>query len=163
MLEKQLLRVSILTFYYSMNKKAKEFKALAALEAKDVMSVLAALHNSDMGVGGEDVVRGFGDKGVNSSIGSQWRQGSYRDVRYYDDRKNPDIKPAAYRKGRFAAMLHYAESVVLHDPDGRMDVRLVSCGEVKSRPNPNKKRTALDKARLGRDRRYDDRHTKGMT
>jgi hypothetical protein len=45
----------------------------AAQMAKDKMSTLAALHNPDMIAGGKDVVTTMGDKGVNSSIGSQWR------------------------------------------------------------------------------------------
>lgn len=45
----------------------------AASMAKDKMSTLAALHNPDMIAGGKDVVTAMGDKGVNSSIGSQWK------------------------------------------------------------------------------------------
>lgn len=41
--------------------------------AADKMGSLAALHNPDMIAGGKDVVTGMGDRGVNSSIGSQWR------------------------------------------------------------------------------------------
>jgi hypothetical protein len=41
--------------------------------AKDRMDTLAALHNPDMIAGGKDVVTTMGDKGVNSSIGSQWK------------------------------------------------------------------------------------------
>lgn len=45
----------------------------AAAMAADKMSTLAALHNPDMIAGGKDVVTAMGDKGVNSSIGSQWK------------------------------------------------------------------------------------------
>lgn len=41
--------------------------------ATDRMKTLAALHNPDMIAGGKDVVTSMGDKGVNSSIGSQWK------------------------------------------------------------------------------------------
>ena len=41
--------------------------------AKSKMATLAALHNPDMIAGGKDVVTAMGDKGVNSSIGSQWK------------------------------------------------------------------------------------------
>jgi hypothetical protein len=37
------------------------------------MKTLAALHNPDMIAGGKDVVTSMGDRGVNSSIGSQWQ------------------------------------------------------------------------------------------
>ncbi|MBU3013273.1 hypothetical protein KO488_00790 [Poseidonibacter lekithochrous] len=37
------------------------------------MKTLAALHNPDMVAAGKDVITGFGDKGINSSIGSQWK------------------------------------------------------------------------------------------
>jgi hypothetical protein len=37
------------------------------------MKTLAALHNPDMFAGGKDVIGGMGDKGVNSSIGGQWK------------------------------------------------------------------------------------------
>lgn len=45
----------------------------AAKMAVDKMSTLAALHNPDMIAGGKDVVTAMGDKGVNSSIGAQWK------------------------------------------------------------------------------------------
>ena len=45
----------------------------AAQMAKDKMDTLAALHNPDMIAGGKDAVTKMGDKGVNSSIGSQWK------------------------------------------------------------------------------------------
>jgi Novel toxin 15 len=41
---------------------------------KDEMGGLAALHNPDLGAGGEDVITALGDKGVNSSLGGQWPQ-----------------------------------------------------------------------------------------
>ena len=45
----------------------------AAGMAADKMKTLAALHNPDMIAGGKDVVTTMGDRGVNSSIGSQWK------------------------------------------------------------------------------------------
>lgn len=41
--------------------------------ATDRMKTLAALHNPDMIVGGKDVVAMMDDRGVNSSIGAQWK------------------------------------------------------------------------------------------
>jgi hypothetical protein len=49
-------------------------KKAAALTSQK-METLAALHNPDMIAGGKDVVNSLGDKGVNSSIGSQWKNG----------------------------------------------------------------------------------------
>ena len=43
--------------------------------ATEKMKTLAALHNPDMIAGGKDVITSMGDKGVNSSIGSQWKNG----------------------------------------------------------------------------------------
>jgi hypothetical protein len=43
--------------------------------ATEKMKTLAALHNPDMIAGGKDIVTSMGDKGVNSSIGSQWKNG----------------------------------------------------------------------------------------
>ncbi|EJE4163421.1 hypothetical protein M3916_003549 [Vibrio parahaemolyticus] len=40
------------------------------------MENLAALHDPDMIAGGKDNVSRMGDKGVNSSLGSQWRSQS---------------------------------------------------------------------------------------
>ncbi|GAB2864147.1 polymorphic toxin type 15 domain-containing protein [Pseudoduganella ginsengisoli] len=49
----------------------------AKLEAQEAankkMSTLAALHNPDMIAGGKDVINGFGDRGINSRIGPQWK------------------------------------------------------------------------------------------
>ena len=45
----------------------------AASMTAERMETLAALHNPDMIAGGKDVVTALGDKGVNSSIGSQWK------------------------------------------------------------------------------------------
>lgn len=41
--------------------------------ASEKMKKLAALHNPDLYSGGKDVIGGFGDRQVNSSIGAQWR------------------------------------------------------------------------------------------
>jgi hypothetical protein len=45
----------------------------AAAMAADRMKSLSALHNPDLIAGGKDAVTSMGDKGVNSSIGSQWK------------------------------------------------------------------------------------------
>lgn len=47
----------------------------AAKMTAQKMETLAALHNPDMIAGGKDVVTSMGDKRVNSSIGSQWKNG----------------------------------------------------------------------------------------
>ena len=41
--------------------------------AKADMKTLAALHNPDMVAAGKDIITGFGDRGINSSIGRQWQ------------------------------------------------------------------------------------------
>ena len=46
----------------------------ATKQASDIMKTLAALHNPDMVAGGKDVISGFGQRGINSRIGAQWRQ-----------------------------------------------------------------------------------------
>ncbi|QHG66307.1 DUF6861 domain-containing protein [Pseudomonas putida] len=56
-------------------------KTMDAFEAQQVaiektlnrMSVLAALHNPDLIVGGKDAISDFGDRKVNSTIGPQWK------------------------------------------------------------------------------------------
>ncbi|WKB36502.1 polymorphic toxin type 15 domain-containing protein [Terrilactibacillus sp. S3-3] len=46
----------------------------AKKEAKEWLDTQAALHNSDQIAGGKaDIIGGMGDKGINSSIGSQWK------------------------------------------------------------------------------------------
>ncbi|MFW1170130.1 polymorphic toxin type 15 domain-containing protein, partial [Vibrio parahaemolyticus] len=45
----------------------------ASERTKEIMANLAALHDPDMIAGGTDKVSRMGYKGVNSSIGSQWR------------------------------------------------------------------------------------------
>jgi len=46
---------------------------MASAKTKEIMSELAALHNPDMYAGGKDQITDLGDKGINSSIGSQWK------------------------------------------------------------------------------------------
>ncbi len=63
-------------FKKQLNKQGvlgSEAQQQAAAMATDRMKTLAALHNPDMIAGGKDVVTSMGDKGVNSSIGSQWK------------------------------------------------------------------------------------------
>ena len=50
-----------------------DIEAEAAKLATAKMETLAALHNPDMIAGGKDVVTALGDRGVNSSIGAQWK------------------------------------------------------------------------------------------
>ena len=45
----------------------------AAQMTANKMKTLAALHNPDMIAGGKDAVTTMGDRGVNSSIGGQWK------------------------------------------------------------------------------------------
>ena len=45
----------------------------AAQMTANKMNTLAALHNPDMIAGGKDAVTAMGDRGVNSSIGGQWK------------------------------------------------------------------------------------------
>lgn len=51
---------------------ADEARSQATSQADAEMATLAALHNPDLVAGGADQIGGFGDKGVNSSIGSLW-------------------------------------------------------------------------------------------
>ncbi len=46
--------------------------SLAKEKALRKLSTLAALHNPDLFAGGKDIINDFGDRRVNSSIGSQW-------------------------------------------------------------------------------------------
>ncbi|MBC1640015.1 hypothetical protein HB936_14460 [Listeria welshimeri] len=47
---------------------------VAEKEAREWLDTQAALHNPDQIAGGKaDIIGGMGDKGINSSIGSQWR------------------------------------------------------------------------------------------
>jgi len=48
--------------------------AKSAAMAAGTMKTLAALHNPDMVVGGKDAISSFGDRNINSRIGSQWKQ-----------------------------------------------------------------------------------------
>ncbi|MDU8431151.1 polymorphic toxin type 15 domain-containing protein [Pseudomonas syringae pv. actinidifoliorum] len=48
-------------------------KAESLKKAKETMASLAGLHNPDLSAGGKDLVRDFGDRQVDSSIGPQWK------------------------------------------------------------------------------------------
>jgi len=50
-------------------------KTEAAGQAADKMKTLAALHNPDRVAAGKDVISDFGDRGINSRIGAQWKKG----------------------------------------------------------------------------------------
>jgi hypothetical protein len=50
-----------------------EAKELANAEAAGRMKTLAALHNPDMVAAGDNAITGWGDRQVNSSLGSQWK------------------------------------------------------------------------------------------
>nr|WP_314617649.1 polymorphic toxin type 15 domain-containing protein [uncultured Pseudomonas sp.] len=52
---------------------ALEAEKIAIQQTKETMASLAALHNPDLIAGGKDVISGFGDKQVNSTIGPQWK------------------------------------------------------------------------------------------
>ncbi|MDU8432283.1 polymorphic toxin type 15 domain-containing protein [Pseudomonas syringae pv. actinidifoliorum] len=49
-----------------------EAAALAKKMTSEKMATLAALHNPDLFAGGKDIIGDFGDRRINSSIGSQW-------------------------------------------------------------------------------------------
>jgi len=51
---------------------AEQARLLAQEIASQKMATLAALHNPDLFAGGKDIISGFGDRRVNSSIGPQW-------------------------------------------------------------------------------------------
>jgi Novel toxin 15 len=51
----------------------EEAEEKASKIAREKMGTLAALHNPDMVAGGKDLIDDFGDRKVNSRIGSQWR------------------------------------------------------------------------------------------
>ncbi|EPF64476.1 DUF6861 domain-containing protein [Pseudomonas syringae] len=53
-------------------KPLGEVAALAKKMASEKMATLAALHNPDLFAGGKDIIGDFGDRRINSSIGSQW-------------------------------------------------------------------------------------------
>jgi hypothetical protein len=73
------------TFEKELRKTMDPFEAnLVAIEkTKNRMSVTAALHNPDLVAGGRDAISDFGDRQVNSVIGSQWKK------------KIPNLKKAA--------------------------------------------------------------------
>lgn len=49
-----------------------EAKSKAKFQAKEDMKELAALHGPDMCAGGFNDIKGFGNTGINSSLGRQW-------------------------------------------------------------------------------------------
>lgn len=55
------------------NIGAEQAKILAKEMADSKMSTLAALHNPDLFAGGKNVISDLGDRGINSSIGPQWK------------------------------------------------------------------------------------------
>lgn len=59
---------------------------------KEKMATLPALHNPDLFAGGKDVISGFGDRRVNSSIGAQWPN---RISALDDAAKNTDVSTRA--------------------------------------------------------------------
>lgn len=82
-----------------------EAEIKANKRTKDIMNNLAALHDPDMIAGGADKVSRMGNKGVNSSIGAQWR--------------NPS---------RLALMDEKAElALETFGPDAKMNVSLERC------------------------------------
>jgi hypothetical protein len=52
---------------------SRDAEIKAVEEAAKKMKALAALHNPDMIAGGRDAIADFGDRGINSRIGPQWR------------------------------------------------------------------------------------------
>lgn len=61
---------------YKKRMKGSVAKIAAKQRSFEIMENLAALHDPDMIAGGGDKVGRMGDKGVNASIGSQWRHQS---------------------------------------------------------------------------------------
>ena len=59
--------------YVMAGKSQAEAERLAAAQASSTMDTLAALHAPDMIAGGANRIADMGDRGVNSSIGSQWK------------------------------------------------------------------------------------------
>ncbi len=51
----------------------REARRAADKATTDKMKTMAALHNPDMYAAGKDVIADFGDRGVNSRIGAQWK------------------------------------------------------------------------------------------
>ncbi|MGR5109787.1 polymorphic toxin type 15 domain-containing protein [Vibrio jasicida] len=58
---------------FKLKMSPMEAKKAAKQRTSEIMDNLAALHDPDMIAGGADKVNRMGNKGVNSSIGSQWR------------------------------------------------------------------------------------------
>lgn len=58
---------------YLKTMSVKNARAESVKKATETMSNLAGLHNPDLSAGGKDIIAGFGDRQVNSSIGPQWR------------------------------------------------------------------------------------------
>ncbi len=54
---------------------AREADKNAGEMIAEKMKTLAALHNPDMVAAGKDVIGDFGDRGINSRIGAQWKKG----------------------------------------------------------------------------------------
>ena len=52
--------------------KGKNAEKIAAEQTQKQMDQLAALHDPDLIVGGNDTISKVGNKNVNSSLGSQW-------------------------------------------------------------------------------------------
>ena len=97
------LKESLKNSYDKLSPIEAEIKAKK--RTKDIMNNLAALHDPDMIAGGADKVSRMGNKGVNSSIGSQWR--------------NPS---------RLALMDEKAElALETFGPDAKMNVSLERC------------------------------------
>ncbi|RMO92820.1 hypothetical protein ALQ32_03681 [Pseudomonas syringae pv. tagetis] len=69
---RQKLKQDFIDELRSKNISASEAESQAELLAAQKMSTLAALHNPDLFAGGKDIIGGFGDKRINSSIGPQW-------------------------------------------------------------------------------------------
>ncbi|MBI6817794.1 hypothetical protein YA0027_14300 [Pseudomonas syringae] len=68
----QKLKQDLIDELRSKNLSASEAESQAERMVAQKMSTLAALHNPDLFAGGKDIIGGFGDKRINSSIGPQW-------------------------------------------------------------------------------------------
>ncbi len=92
---------------WSAEKKLREVVAMA--DSRSDMKSLAALHNPDMVAGGKDKITGFGDRNINSMIGSSWNSGKNSRV--------SELDAAACRESQKG------------NGDKNMNVKLTRCGQ----------------------------------
>ncbi|WP_205626115.1 RHS repeat-associated core domain-containing protein, partial [Photobacterium aquae] len=95
-----------------------EAERLALEKAKNTMKDLAALHDPDLIAGGDDKITGFGDKRVNSSLGSQWPKTGI----------DPSLDNQLPRQSRVTSMDAAARNALSNlGADAKMNVELTRC------------------------------------